>query len=160
MTAIRKEYVNRVLFPPWFLTREVSYKIQSMVPQSYRSRMRLYFDLYGCVSCGKNRRQYYSVGLCKPCSCRIRVRLHRCDKIIREAMEHKFVPTGQRIFESATSAKRALADLVDSSFCKRAMKAAKIGRPRPTTLTLRGISNRSAPFPLQYHLDRQKHRGY
>lgn len=59
-------FVDDVLLQPWFLPKRIADAIRAMVPVSYRSRMRYYFEDYGCMICGCES-LYHSNGMCLPC---------------------------------------------------------------------------------------------
>lgn len=58
--------VDDVLLQPWFLPKRIADAIRAIVPISYRSRMRYYFEDYGCMICGKES-IYHSNGMCLRC---------------------------------------------------------------------------------------------
>ena len=65
---------QQVALQPWFLSRVVSRKIRSIVPNDYWRKMRYYFDDYGCLRCERKSVPYGINGLCRVC---YRVVLHR-----------------------------------------------------------------------------------
>lgn len=67
---------NDVLLQPWFLPKRIADAIRGMVPHSYRSRMRYYFEDYGCMICGCES-LYHSNGMCLPCFKRVLSRIKK-----------------------------------------------------------------------------------
>jgi hypothetical protein len=65
-----------VLMQPWFLPKRIADAIRGMVPHSYRSRMRYYFEDYGCMICGCES-LYHSNGMCLRCFKRILSRIKK-----------------------------------------------------------------------------------
>jgi hypothetical protein len=70
---------DKVLFEPWFLPPRVSYAILSLVPPAFRTKMRYFFDDYGCMICKKGAK-HHSNGMCQPCREHIRKKLVRSIK--------------------------------------------------------------------------------
>jgi site-specific recombinase XerD len=56
-----------MLLQPWFLDRKMASAIRRLVPPVQISKMRYYFDDYGCLRCGSKSRPYASNGLCNSC---------------------------------------------------------------------------------------------
>ena len=52
---------------PWFLDRKMASTIRRLIPPVQISKMRYYFDDYGCLRCGSKSRPYASNGLCNSC---------------------------------------------------------------------------------------------
>ena len=65
---------DELLIQPWFLTQRVQLAIRSLVPPSYRERMRNLFDDYGCMICGSYER-YEANGMCMRCNHTVRRKL-------------------------------------------------------------------------------------
>jgi hypothetical protein len=63
-----------VLFQPWFLPQHIGFAIRSLVPPQFRSRMRYFFEDYGCMICGTES-GYHSNGMCRICGSRIRKKI-------------------------------------------------------------------------------------
>lgn len=97
--------------PPWFLSREAFNKVNAVVPRGYFARMRLYFDLYGCLVCGNKHEGYFSSGMCVRCSVRTRCRLQRCDREIVKRESPTFESTRLELVNRIRSARQILADL-------------------------------------------------
>jgi hypothetical protein len=70
-------------FPPWFLTKATTKKIEALLPYYYHKRFRFYFDAYGCVRCGRKDVPYSCSGLCIPCQGFINHRLERSDRAMK-----------------------------------------------------------------------------
>lgn len=45
----------RGVLPHWGLSRETFAKLKAVVPRSYFARMRVYFELYGCLVCRRRK---------------------------------------------------------------------------------------------------------
>lgn len=58
---------DAALLQPWFLNRQIASAIMRLIPQQYLSRMRWYFEDYGCLRCQKKGRPYGGSGLCEAC---------------------------------------------------------------------------------------------
>ncbi len=69
--------IHELAFQPWFLPRASRLAINSLIPPSYRNKMRAYFDDYGCMVCGKFD-QYDSNAMCLPCHHLVTRRLKTC----------------------------------------------------------------------------------
>lgn len=52
---------------PWFLDRRACCAIKHLIPPFHFSKMRFYFEDYGCLRCGSKTRPYASNGMCNPC---------------------------------------------------------------------------------------------
>ncbi len=68
---------HELAFQPWFLPRASRLAINSLIPPSYRNKMRAYFEDYGCMVCGKFD-QYDANGMCLPCHHLVTRRLKTC----------------------------------------------------------------------------------
>ena len=64
-------FANTVVFQPWFLPQRVGFAIRSLVPPEFWSKMRYFFEDYGCMICGCTT-GYHSNGMCRLCYSRIR----------------------------------------------------------------------------------------
>lgn len=71
---------HELVFQPWFLPKQSRLAIDSLIPPGYRSKMRAYFDDYGCMICGHTNVVYDSNGMCIPCFKTIGRRLRRSVK--------------------------------------------------------------------------------
>jgi hypothetical protein len=72
--------VDAALLQPWFLNRGAANAIMRLIPQTCLSRMRWYFEDYGCISCKKKKVEYHGNGLCMNCHATVRRRLRHCMK--------------------------------------------------------------------------------
>ena len=73
--------VNDELFmQPWFLPKATYLKIKKLLPSSQLTKMRYYFEDYGCLKCGSSQALYGSNGMCAECSIVIRARVATCLK--------------------------------------------------------------------------------
>jgi hypothetical protein len=62
---------DELLFQPWFLSKRVQSAVRSLVPPSFRTRMRDFFDDYGCMICSSDER-YEANGMCLRCNQKVR----------------------------------------------------------------------------------------
>jgi len=56
-----------LLLQPWFLSKAIARKMQSLLPPNFRQRLRDMFDDYGCLRCGRKHLPYQSNGMCRKC---------------------------------------------------------------------------------------------
>jgi hypothetical protein len=111
MQKERKALKRRLLlFPPWFLTKEVREQIEALLPYHYHMRFRLYFDRYGCVRCERKNAMYACSGLCMHCLGLVSDRLKRGDKIMEKQYRKARVPA-EHFLKRRESAIGLLADL-------------------------------------------------
>jgi hypothetical protein len=74
--ATRSTLVYDELFlQPWFVPKQTYLAMRRLLPSSQLSKMRYYFQDYGCLKCGNRRALYASNGLCKSCSIIVRSRI-------------------------------------------------------------------------------------
>jgi hypothetical protein len=71
---------SNVFLQPWFLPRDVYAQIRRVLPSAHLSKMRYYFEDYGCLRCGVRDSLYGSNGFCEKCSVLIRGRVTRALK--------------------------------------------------------------------------------
>jgi hypothetical protein len=69
-----------VFLQPWFLPRDVYVQIRRVLPNAHLSKMRYYFEDYGCLRCGVRDSLYGSNGFCEKCGVLIRGRVTRALK--------------------------------------------------------------------------------
>jgi hypothetical protein len=74
--SVRSE--EDIFLQPWFVPKDVYLQIRRLLPNAQLSKMRYYFEDYGCLKCSKQDTIYGSNGLCERCSVLIRGRLQRC----------------------------------------------------------------------------------
>src|SRR5580704_6912679 len=67
-----------IFLQPWFVPKDVYLQIRRLLPNAQLSKMRYYFEDYGCLKCSKQTTIYGSNGLCERCSVLIRGRIQRC----------------------------------------------------------------------------------
>lgn len=56
-----------VVLQPWFLDRRACCAIRRLIAPVHFSKMRYYFEDYGCLRCGSKSRPYASNGMCDSC---------------------------------------------------------------------------------------------
>ena len=66
---------NDVFLQPWFLPKDVYAQIRRILPSAHLSKMRYYFEDYGCLKCGVRDSLYGSNGFCERCNVMIRGRV-------------------------------------------------------------------------------------
>lgn len=71
---------DEVFLQSWYLPREVYLEIRRVLPNIHLSKMRYYFEDYGCLKCGTRDSLYGSNGLCERCNVLIRGRVIRALK--------------------------------------------------------------------------------
>jgi hypothetical protein len=71
---------DEIFLQPWYLPREVYLEIRRILPNIHLSKMRYYFEDYGCLRCGTRDSLYGSNGLCERCNVLIRGRVVRSMK--------------------------------------------------------------------------------
>lgn len=98
--------------PPLGLPREAFIKVCAIVPKAYYARMRLYYELYGCLVCRtKEKGGYFSGGMCVSCSVRVRDRLKRCGRVLAKREGERIEPVRLELVNRIRSARKILADL-------------------------------------------------
>lgn len=68
---------DEVFLQPWFVPKDVYLEIRRLLPNIHLTKMRYYFEDYGCLKCGDRKHLYGSNGLCERCSVLIRGRVAR-----------------------------------------------------------------------------------
>lgn len=58
---------EEISLQPWFLDRRACCAIKRLIPPLHFSKMRFYFEDYGCLRCGSKVRPYASNGMCNAC---------------------------------------------------------------------------------------------
>jgi len=71
---------SNVFLQPWFLPRDVYAQIRRVLLSAHLSKMRYYFEDYGCLRCGVRDSLYGSNGFCEKCGVLIRGRVTRALK--------------------------------------------------------------------------------
>ncbi len=62
---------------PWFLDRKACCAIKRLIPPVHLSKMRYYFEDYGCLRCGSKTRPYASNGMCDTCHTTTFIRIQK-----------------------------------------------------------------------------------
>jgi hypothetical protein len=124
------------LFPAWFLSRRICSKVRTLIPSVYRARLRVHFELYGCLRCGRKNREYFSNGLCCPCSIRMTEQLARCDRILAKRSAEAVSPIPNEMVKRVADARSILADLRRSRYCGKKTRR-EAGAPTPLMLSVR-----------------------
>lgn len=102
-----------VLFQPWFLSKSIAQAVLRSIPREYHSRMRWYFEDYGCLACKRTNVLYAGNGFCIYCRQKIRKRLVQSMKRRAKAsMPLSMLESQKWYFDRAQTAERLLADLV------------------------------------------------
>jgi hypothetical protein len=71
---------DQVFMLPWYLPKETYNGVKNLLPHIHISKMRYYFDDYGCIRCERRDRLYGANGLCEQCNVIVRSRLAHCLK--------------------------------------------------------------------------------
>lgn len=71
---------DEIFLQPWYLPKDVYLEVRRILPNIHLSKMRFYFEDYGCLKCGTRNSLYGSNGLCEACGVLIRGRVARCLK--------------------------------------------------------------------------------
>jgi hypothetical protein len=66
---------DELFLQPWFVPKQTYLAMRRLLPSSQLSKMRYYFQDYGCLKCGNRHALYASNGLCKRCSIIVRARI-------------------------------------------------------------------------------------
>jgi hypothetical protein len=74
-----KSSIDDVLMQPWFLPKRTADAIRGIVPIGFRSKMRYYFEDYGCMICERET-YYHSNGMCIDCYKTVLSRLKKSAK--------------------------------------------------------------------------------
>ena len=69
---------DEIFLQPWYVPRDVYLEIRRVLPNIHLTKMRYYFEDYGCLKCSDRKALYGSNGLCEKCSVLIRGRVARC----------------------------------------------------------------------------------
>ena len=132
------------VIPLWCVPRGVYRKMQVLVPSSYYERMRLYFELYGCILCRGKRRMYFSSGMCFRCAVRVRERLGRCDRVLAKRHSEQLKPPSNELLRRIASARSLLAGMVGAKKHRVGRRARYVKGPKPLVLDVRLASGFSA----------------
>ena len=132
--------VARGVLPHWGLSRETFTKLKAVVPRSYFERMRVYFELYGCIVCRRKKEPYFSCGMCQQCSVRVRDRLGRCVRVLAKRQGEVVESVSNEMAFRIRSARSLLADL---KVCRVAGASRGVGACAvPRVITLRLVDER------------------
>lgn len=71
---------DQVFLLPWYLPKETYLVVRRVLPNIHISKMRYYFDDYGCIRCERQDVLYKTNGLCEQCNAIVRWRLAHCLK--------------------------------------------------------------------------------
>ena len=113
----QKEVPADVTLQPWFLPQECSRAVVKLLPPHYLTKMRDYFEVYGCMICDRRNRMYHGNGMCQQCCMKIVQRLRRCVK--RRARKNDREAASQSLDKLTTNAQIArdlLSDLAPNVF--------------------------------------------
>ena len=116
------ELFDDVFLQPWFLNGAKASAIRRLLPKNFQSRMRFYFDDWGCMICGTKRGLHMSNGMCRRCVDRVRRRLlSSLERRGSEKIEH-LSPDRMTGEERVRYAQTLLSDLVKSDWKPPRMK--------------------------------------
>lgn len=68
---------EEIALQPWFLDRRACCAIKHLLPPFHLSKMRFYFEDYGCLRCGSKTRPYASNGMCNACHTTTFIRIQK-----------------------------------------------------------------------------------
>lgn len=85
---------DEMFLQPWFIPKETYSQIRSLLPSIHLSKMRYYFEDFGCLRCGKTDVCYGSNGFCEACSVLVRGRVVRSlqRRLKRAGVPHEVKP--------------------------------------------------------------------
>jgi hypothetical protein len=66
---------DQVFLLPWYLPKDVYLAVRRILPNIHISKMRYYFEDYGCMRCERRDVLYGTNGLCERCNVIVRWRL-------------------------------------------------------------------------------------
>jgi hypothetical protein len=125
----QESLLNDIFLQPWFLDKRCAAAIARMVPDTFRDKMRFYFDDWGCLICKTKTRRYGSNGMCQICVRRIQKRLLLC---LRKRAGKSSIPSPTKKpaveVERVASARILLRDLVKQEWSPNRMKLRIISR--------------------------------
>lgn len=87
---------DELFLQPWFLPKQTYLAMRRLLPSSQLTKMRYYFQDYGCLKCGNRDALYASNGLCKRCSIVVRAR-------VVLALKRRFRKMGTRVDRTTLS---------------------------------------------------------
>lgn|SRR5215469_4212589 len=109
----KKEAISDALLQPWFLSLETAKAVIRMIPRAYFSRMRWYFEDYGCLRCRKKNEPYGGNCLCVYCRHLTALRISRSMKHrLKSVKMQKSRSTEPAYINRARLAEKLLGDLV------------------------------------------------
>jgi len=103
--------VEDVLLQPWFLPKRIAEAIRGIVPNSFRAKMRYYFEDYGCMVCEREF-LYHSNGMCMSCYRKV---LSRLRKSVRRRAKSPHPRLDLVLFRQQNLAKKLLKHLVPAN---------------------------------------------
>ena len=108
-----QDILSDIFLQPWFLPLRTAIAIRTLLPREHRHKMRLYFEDYGCLKCGKKQVRYGSNAMCKSCVQSVKLKMLFAVKR-RWRANHETEPA-PRTFKRAVEARKLLADLAPTS---------------------------------------------
>jgi hypothetical protein len=101
-----------VFLQPWFLPKDVSLQIRSILPHIHLTKMRYYFDDYGCLRCESRNILYGSNGLCENCAPLIRKRV---SESLKRRLKSVGLSESDRTVESLSDCVTAARHIIERS---------------------------------------------
>jgi hypothetical protein len=89
--------------------------IERLLPAGYHQRLRLYFDMYGCLRCLQKDVIYGGNGFCFRCLHGVEKRLKKVDEELRARLPDPPPDPNEAYLRPYNSARKLLADLVIKS---------------------------------------------
>lgn len=98
--------------PPLFLTNKLRKTIGRLLPPEHHRRLRLYFEIYGCIRCSRNQVLYGGNGICMLCLHTIQKRLRKVDQRLHSTPPQLSPDWRGEYLRPYDAARQLLADLV------------------------------------------------
>ena len=111
---------EEIVLHPWFLDRKTCCAIKRLIPSAYFSKMRYYFEDYGCLRCGSKTKPYGSDGMCNSCHS------NTFDRIVKAVSRHTGTYAADAPLKAIAARRKNAAKLL-----KRFYDATKAERAQP-----------------------------
>jgi hypothetical protein len=73
-TPTESDLLDSIFLQPWFLTQSTALRIRDCLPPEHKTKMRYYFEDYGCLRCNGRGVAYGSNAMCKRCVAQTKLR--------------------------------------------------------------------------------------
>jgi hypothetical protein len=117
-TTTESDLLDSIFLQPWFITQSTALQIRDCLPAELRSKMRYYFEDYGCLRCDGRGVAYGSNAMCRRCVAQTKLRFVFAIKRRWTANLH---PTEKRppAINRMSEAQRLLKDIANRRIPKR-----------------------------------------